>query len=105
MILSCVLLEKKISEHGKYCVKKLLEKPSVENLFYLSQFFTKKINLADKLVIEAIEAANHFGMASMCMLGNSVFAFGKTAELSKTLSSFGRTFVCYVDECGARILE
>ncbi len=96
---------KEISEHGKYCVKKLLEKPSVENLFYLSQFFTKKINLADKLVFEAIDAANHFGMASMCMLGNSVFAFGKTAELSKTLSSFGRTFVCYVDECGARILE
>jgi len=95
---------REISEHGKYCVKKLLEKPSIENLFSLSQFFTKKINLAEKRVVEAIEAANHFGMSSMCMLGNSVFALGKTVELSKTLSLFGKTFVCCVDECGAMIL-
>lgn len=104
-----VLLDEKkireISEHGKYCVKKLLEKPSVENLLMLSQFFTQKINLADKRVIEAIDAANHYGMASMCMLGNSVFALGKTNELSKILSLFGKTFVCNVDEFGARLLS
>jgi len=103
-----VLLDDKkiveISEYGKYCVKKLLEKPSVENLFLLSQFFTKKISLADRRVVEAIEAANHFGMASMCMLGNSVFALGKTDELSKTLSLFGKTFVCCVDDYGVRVL-
>jgi len=104
-----VLLDDKkiieISEYGKYCVKKLLEKPSVENLFSLSQFFTKKINLAEKRVIEAIEAANHYGMASMCMLGNSVFALGETNKLCQTLSSFGEVYVCTVDEQGARVLE
>ncbi|MDH7517131.1 MAG: pantoate kinase [Candidatus Thermoplasmatota archaeon] len=94
-----------ISEYGKYCIKKLLEKPSVENLFRLSQFFAKKIKLAEEKVIEAIEAANHYGMASMCMLGNSVFAVGDTNKIFQTLSTFGETYVCTVDEQGARVLE
>ena len=94
-----------IVTYGKYCTKKLLESPSIENFFSLSQVFTKKTNLADKRVIEAIEAANQFGMASMCMLGNSVFAMGKTNKLCQTLSSFGKIFVCTVDEYGARVLE
>ena len=94
-----------IIDYGKYCTKKLLENPSIENLFSLSQTFTKKTGLADKRVLEAINVANQFGMASMCMLGNSVFAIGKTDSLCKTLASFGKVFVCNVDECGARILE
>ncbi|MCK4366182.1 MAG: hypothetical protein KAW45_09025 [Thermoplasmatales archaeon] len=94
----------KIVEYGKYCTKKLLENPSIEHLFSLSQTFTKKTELADKRVLEAINAANQFGMASMCMLGNSVFAIGKTNELCKTLSSFGKVYLCSVDEFGARVL-
>ena len=95
----------KIIEYGKYCTKKLLENPSIENFFSLSQTFAKKTNLAEKRTIDAIDAANQLGMASMCMLGNSVFAIGKTNELCKTLSLFGKIYVCSVDECGARILE
>jgi pantoate kinase len=104
-ILSDPLRSSKIADYGKYCTKKLLENPSVENLFSLSQTFTKKTGLADKRVIEAINTANQFGMASMCMLGNSIFATGKTNELCKVLSSFGKVYVCSVDEGGARVLE
>jgi len=39
------------------------------------------------------------------MLGNSVFAMGKTDELCKVLSSFGKVFACCVNEGGARIIE
>jgi pantoate kinase len=94
-----------IAYYGKYCTKKLLEKPSIENLFSLSQIFTKKTNLAEKRVIEAIEVSSRYGMASMCMLGNSVFAIGETNKLCQTLASFGEVFVCNVDEYGARVLE
>jgi pantoate kinase len=94
-----------IVDYGKYCTKKLLDNPSIENLFSLSQTFTKKTGLADKSVLEAINVANNYGMASMCMLGNSVFATGKTNDLCKVLSPFGKVFVCSVDEGGARILE
>ena len=94
-----------IASYGRYCTKKILEKPSIENLFSLSQTFTKKTGLADEKVLEAIDAANHYGMASMCMLGNSVFAIGDTEALCKTLTAFGKVYVCSVDQCGARVLE
>ena len=94
-----------ITNYGRYCTKKLLEKPSIENLFSLSQIFTKKTNLAEKRVLEAIGASSRYGVASMCMLGNSVFAIGETDKLCQTLASFGEVFVCNVDECGARVLE
>jgi len=94
----------KIIEYGKYCTKKLLENPSIENLFFQSQIFTKNTKLTDEQVLKAIDAANRFGKASMCMLGNSVFAMGKTNELCNVLSSFGKIYVCSVDEFGARIL-
>ena len=104
-ILSDPVKTKDIVSYGRYCTKKLLESPSFENLFSLSQVFTKKTKLADQRVLEAIEAANKFGMASMCMLGNSVFAVGETTKLCQMLSSFGKVYLCSVDECGARILK
>ena len=94
-----------IVEYGKYCTKKLLENPSIENYFRLSQLFTEKTGLANKKVIDAINAANNYGNASMCMLGNSVFAIGKTPELCKTLCTFGKLYICFIDNYGARILE
>ncbi len=95
----------KITEYGKLYTKKILEKPSIENLFSLSQSFTKKTGLSDPKVSKAIDAANQFGKASMCMLGNSVFAIGKTDELCKLLSSFGVVYICSVDEIGARVIK
>jgi len=94
-----------IGDYGKYCVKKILEKPSIDNLFALSQTFTTKTNLANKSIIDAINVANNYGMASMCMLGNSIFAIGKTKELYKNLSQFGKVFICNVDEYGARVID
>ena len=94
-----------IIDYGKYCTKKLLEKPSVENYFRLSQLFTEKTGLADKKVIDAINAANNHGHASMCMLGNSVYAVGNTPQLCKILCRFGKLYICFIDNYGARILE
>jgi pantoate kinase len=95
----------KISEYGKLCTKKILENPSVENLFSLSKFFTNKTGLGSKAVIDAINDANNYGMSSMCMLGNSVFAIGKTEDLTKVLSKYGRVYVTGVDGIGSRILK
>ena len=94
-----------ISSCGQYCTKKLLEKPSIEHLFSLAWEFTQKIGLADETVLQAIEAAHQYGKASMCMLGNSVFAMGDILMLCKTLSRFGTVFCCTVDERGARVLK
>lgn len=96
---------KEISSYGRFCTKKIIENPSVENLFSLSQMFTIKTRLADKKILKAIESANHHGMASMCMLGNSVFAIGDTNKLNETLLAFGKTYICTVDKFGAQVLK
>jgi pantoate kinase len=94
-----------IASYGRYCTKKLLQKPTLEHLFSLSWDFAQKINLMDSIVYQAIESAQHYGLASMCMLGNSVFAIGDTRMLCKTLKSFGKVFCCPIDTQGARILQ
>ena len=94
-----------VSDYGKLCTKKLLEKPSVENLFYLSNVFSSKTGLANKKVQKIIAECKNFGNVSMCMLGNSIFAVGKTNELCNIFFLFVKTYVCSVDESGARIIE
>jgi pantoate kinase len=94
-----------IASYGRYCTKKLLQKPTCEHLFSLGWEFTQKIHVADKRVIQAIHSANRHGMASMCMLGNSVFSVGDTSMLCKILSQYGKVFCCTVDEAGARVLQ
>jgi len=98
-------LSNKISEYGRLYTKKILENPSIENFFIYSNEFSVKSGLANESVLKAIKTAGNFGMASMCMLGNSIFAVGKTNELCKVLSNFGKVYLCIVDEGGARILQ
>lgn len=95
----------KIASYGRYCTKKIVEKPTVESLFMLSNRFTQKSGLAQPKVLQAIQAAQTVGMASMCMLGNSVFAIGDTEPLQKILSVFGPVYVSSVDQQGAHLLQ
>jgi hypothetical protein len=44
-------------------------------------------------------------MASMSMLGNSVFATGEAENLRYRLLDFGKTFTCKIDNEGARIVS
>jgi pantoate kinase len=104
-VLNNPLLTKKVSEYGRLCTKKLLESPSIENFFYQSQFFTKKTGLADKKILQAMDSASNSGLASMCMLGNSIFAVGRTEELCRVLSVFGKIYICCIDKYGARVIS
>jgi len=104
-VLSDVRKLRKIEAAGQMCMKKLLEKPSIESLFSLGLEFTQKTGLASDRVLEAIEMADRFGMASMCMLGNSIFALGDTPMIQKILAPYGKVWVCQVHENGANIVE
>lgn len=104
-ILSDSTRMKSVSEYGKYCTKKILENPSVENLMSLSQFFTKKTGIADKKILKVIDLTSSYGMVSMSMIGNSVFAIERKKGLCDLLSHYGKVFVCSVDELGARLIE
>lgn len=96
---------KKIFDEGKNCTDKILDNPHVESFFSLSDSFARNTGLASGKVLKAMDAAKEYGLVSMSMLGNSVFAWGETEKLCKVLSNFGRVFVCRVDPFGARVIE
>jgi pantoate kinase len=96
---------KNVKKFGKICTNKLINKPTIENLFLYSKYFKNKTNLAKKEVDNAIESIDKYGMASMCMLGNSVFAIGETINISKELSKYGNVYSCVTDNFGARIIN
>jgi pantoate kinase len=70
-----------------------------------SQAFAREAGLLSAEMERAILAAKPYGVASMSMLGNSLFAFGNVPKLVETFERFGETRVVPVSEAGARIVE
>jgi pantoate kinase len=59
----------------------------------------------DPKVRKAIQVAQMHGLASMCMLGNAVFAVGDTDKIFQNLLSLGKPIVCNVNKKGLRIID
>ena len=95
----------RISESGRECMNEIFASPTVENFFFLSRRFAEETGLMNEKVKKAVEEACRYGMASMCMLGNSIFAMGDTKKIARVLSKYGKVYTCTVDEKGARILQ
>lgn len=93
-----------INRQGSSLVDSLAREPSLERLMQLSTSFSTQTGLASRNVINAMNAASKVGMASMAMLGNSVFAIGDTEALSAVLSGFGDVFVTKVDLKGPMLV-
>jgi pantoate kinase len=65
----------------------------------------KYTGLADEKRRKIVDIANNFGRASMCMIGNSIFAVGDSESLAQVLSNFGRVYRAKVDTQGARAID
>ncbi|WP_342304535.1 pantoate kinase [Methanolobus sp. ZRKC5] len=82
-----------INTAGKEALRKLMQKPSVENFMLCSNEFTIQSRLVSEKVMDAIEAARSIGVtASQAMLGNAVFSIPQPSlckELEETFSDFG----------------
>jgi pantoate kinase len=95
---------KKINEYGNECLQQLIKKSGLKEMMYLSLAFSRGTGLLSPELEEAISAARRFGLASMSMLGNSIFAIGDTDNLVRELKNFGDVFVCNIDRKGMRIV-
>jgi|Deesub1362A_J573_1020465.scaffolds.fasta_scaffold00075_114 pantoate kinase len=90
----------RIQKEGKTCLKEFIKNPKLLNLFTLSKKFAEETGLMDddvRDVVEAVEAAG--GIASMVMLGKTVFA----QKGLEALKEFGEPFTAKIDHCGVRI--
>lgn len=90
-----------ISETGKKWLKEFMRKISLENLFRCSKSFAKETGLIEPVedIIEAVESAG--GMASMAMLGKTVFAY----KGFEALKEFGLPFKAKIECIGVRKVE
>lgn len=83
----------RINFAGRNAMKRLMQKPTVDNLMLCSRDFSIETGLANEKLIEIIEDVEAAGgLASQAMLGNSIFAIEQTAENNKVaniLSKYG----------------
>ena len=94
----------RINEHGSRMMGMLSSSPSLETLMRLSRTFATDTGLASEEVLRAMDAVEPPGMASMSMLGNSVFAVGANEPSTDSLRALGEVFVCDTDVIGPRLL-
>jgi len=93
-----------INRVGGALVDEFSRSPSFERLFDLGNRFAEETGLANRTMIEVIRASRMFGRATMAMLGNSLFATGKSEQLATLYRKFGTLQRCEVDNEGARVL-
>lgn len=94
-----------IESIGRECYHLLAKDPTPDMFFHTSRDFTMRTGLAGPAVMEALEAVDGLGDASMIMLGNSVFARGNLDAMEKELSRFGTTYRLSLDLLGPRVLS
>lgn len=97
-VLSDAVEKARINESGKRCLNKLLKKPTFEHFMSLSREFSVETGLISERALDAVEAAEAFGgMASMAMLGDTVFS-----TTPDGLSGLGKVMKSKISLCGAR---
>jgi pantoate kinase len=104
-ILTDPVKRRKISDSGKKCILEFAEHRTLEHMFALGMEFLEDSELFSKEVLEAMVIADQHGMATMAMLGNSLFGIGDTPEMAEALRPLGQVFICEIDQKGPRLLE
>jgi pantoate kinase len=76
----------------------------LDDFFSLSKQFARKSGLLTPEVLHVLEICDEKDVpASMTMLGNGVFAYGRRARA--VLLPFGEVFECRMADTGAHIVE
>ncbi|MFQ6012364.1 MAG: pantoate kinase [Thermoplasmata archaeon] len=103
-ILDNPMVRQSVDGVGKRAVDRFLSRRDLDSFFRLSWLFARQTLLATTEIQAAVLRASPYGKASMCFLGNAVFAIGETERLAEVLREMGKVFVVGVDSRGARVL-
>ncbi len=100
-------LHELINYAGKESLDALMHDKTLENLCIQSNLFAERVgfnNLKTERTVELIRRYN-YGITGRCMLGNSIFVFGKVERLKPILEPLGEVFVTKITSRGAHLLE
>ena len=97
-------IRRSVNRVGAICMKEMLKEPTLDNFFALSHRFARLSGLASKEALILVEEvhARRLGLASVSMIGNSVFAIGDIPALKSFMKGYGKVYVCATDLRGAR---
>ncbi|MEE9236425.1 MAG: pantoate kinase [Thermoplasmata archaeon] len=98
------MIVRSVNGVGRRCVDRFLLKRDLSSFFRLAYQFARQTLLASSAIQGAVIRASLHGRASMCMLGNSIFAMGEVEELQESLAEEGDIYRVQVDNSGARVL-
>ena len=91
----------RVNDMGLEALKSLQKQPGLEHFMSLSRQFAVETGLISSRALDAVEAVEaHGGMASMAMLGDTVFALGD----SEVLEEFGEVGHSRIGFMGAHCL-
>ncbi len=94
-------IKRRINEFGREALKELMRKPTLEHFMLVSRNFSRQIEIISDKCRDAIEAVAAEGkVASVAMLGDTVFVIGD----SEALSSFGEVKESKLSNSGAKII-
>ncbi len=97
-------VRRKVNEVGADCVRRMAETTSLSNLMRLSRDFMLRTGLADPKVESAVRSVEDAGgLASMVMLGSSVFALGDVDRMAGILKGYGKVYCTGTDLLGPRV--
>lgn len=104
VILSNEMVIRSVNGVGRRCVDRFLQRRDLTTFIQLAWLFARQTVLATSPVQAAVMRAELNGLASMSMLGNSIFAIGKADQLEADLKEHGDVYRVKVDNEGARTL-
>jgi len=95
-----------ICREGRRAMKRIRAAPTIGEFFSLSLGFARSTGLAGASALSLAEdiAASGHGLASVSMIGNSVFATGRMDMIARIMKGRGRAFFCGTDTGGARVV-
>jgi pantoate kinase len=106
-VLADPVKRKRICRRGHQAMRRIRAAPTLEEFFSLALDFARSTGLAGERSLSLADEITErgLGLASVSMIGNSVFAVGRIPRLARLMRSRGRVNVCATDDCGARLVS
>lgn len=94
-----------IKAAGASALKKFREAPGLRSFADVSKEFSIETHLASDRISRIYREVERLSLVGQCMLGGSVFAFGRSHDVKTRLSRWGRVVSTKVEFNGARVVE
>jgi pantoate kinase len=102
-VLTDPVKRRSICRAGHEAMRRIRAVPTLEEFFSLSLEFARETGLAGERPLSLADeiTGRGLGLASVSMIGNSVFAIGRIPDIARLMKGRGNVFVCDTDGRGA----